>query len=133
VEATELSQARLTVALGAIGIGVILLAMAYLVGVKQKTGLISGYTPGTASDEAGLTRVIATRVCALAIAYLVLGVAFQFVAGTIAIVIWVVVVLVATYAGVIAILMGQARFTGASARPGKAPPDRAQSTEETDS
>ncbi len=60
------TSALLIVSLSLVGSAGLILVLAWLIGVKQKTGLISGYKPGSAHDEAGLARFAGTWLAIMA-------------------------------------------------------------------
>lgn len=106
-----MSGSQLVVALCFLGTTLLLLVFAYLIGCRGMTGLISGYERGTAGDEEGLARFVATRLTMLAVFYLIMGTAFLFVSTPIGIVLLIFVTVIGTSGSVILLTFGQSKFT----------------------
>jgi len=83
---------------------------AYLIAVKQITGLISGYKKGTAHDEPGLTRFLGKWLNVMGIAMVLMGIAVVFLTDSTAVWIWTGVLLAVTVAISIVLVAGQSRY-----------------------
>ena len=116
-DATEFTQTRIIVFVAIIGTDALLLVFAYLIGVRQMTGLISGHKRVTAHDEAGLARFMAIRQCSLAAVYLLLCIVFLLISSSTGFFICTVGFLAATLIGAIAMESGKNRYLTPPERP----------------
>lgn len=103
-------SALLIVSLSLVGSAVVLLLFAWLIGVRQMTNLISGYKPGSAHDEAGLTRFMGTWLAILAACMLVGAAVFPFLGSFTGIVVFAVVLTMIPVAVCGVMLAGMQRY-----------------------
>jgi hypothetical protein len=93
-----------------VGAALVMFVFAYLIGVREMTGLISGHQQGTARDEQGLARWVGAWLAAMGLCPLVFAALFPFAVSTGQVRLWAIALCVVGSMGAIPIMLGTRKY-----------------------